>query len=309
MLKRLAAILTTVLAIFTLAACTVPVQPPLPPEKELRLEQYPVLAVKRPMTAVQVHDPGLRVMRLERSIGAFVHFRYGVDQRGDKEGHWHYQVLESGTMVAVDRDGRPWYLIDGSNRLYVPVEQLRNTAASAASGQGGGPGEWSPWWWWLLLLAAALAILWLWLLQRTTDRVGDPDDDPMAWRMPRAGAATATADATAATGAGVATAAAAQPATDPPAGTAQNDRMAAVESDVAEIRESLTSLEGRVTSTEKEIATVRDLFTVAIQEPPHAKAPKAKVAWMTDAELATKVVSGELSLNQALALKAKRNKK
>lgn len=208
MLKHLiTAVLTIAVLTLTLASCT-SAPPPLPPDEEMRYTVYPILSTKRPMTAVEVHDPGLLVMKLERSIGAFVHFRYKVDQRSDREGHWHYQTVDAGTMVAVDSNGRPWYLLAGSNRLYVPLEQIRNGTATSPSAGQGGPGGWSPWWW-LLLPAAAIAILWLWIRQRD----GNVDDDPAA------------ADAN-----------------DPPA----HDRIGRIERDVAGIRESLIGLEDRV---------------------------------------------------------------
>lgn len=257
-----------VLTAFTIAACA---SPQVPPEKELRLEQYPVLPAKRPMTAAEMHRLGLRVEKLAHPTMVFIHYRYGVDQRSDpwrQQGHWHERVLQTGTMVAVDGQGRPWYLLDGSNRLYTPVVGQYQLSPAKSDG------EWFPFGispWWLLVPAAGLGGLLWWFLRRRRgngEETDDPDPDadpkpgtdPEQTQMPGAGVATTVAGAAAVAGTAAATAkptpsgmrwmnmpeVQSEGVADPTALNALSERVGSIERSVAEIRDSVAGMDERV---------------------------------------------------------------
>lgn len=264
MLKR-SLTLTLLIAVTALAiaACaSKPQVPPLPPDKELRLQQYPPSPTSGPMTATEVHRLGLRVEKLAHPTFAFVQYRYPTDQRSDrwKVGHWHDKVLPSGTMVAADKDGRPWYLLDSSNRLYVPV--IRSSDSMPPPTESGG--DWmlfgmSPWW--LLVPAVGVGVVCLgwWPPRRRGNGEDDPDinprlgADPARTRMPETGMAAATATgATAAVGTVATAARPASPEVDPELNAlservgAVEHNMAGIRQDLAGIRESISGLEDRV---------------------------------------------------------------
>lgn len=233
------------------------------PEKWLQIERYPVIARKHVMTDAELEQLGLRRDTLKMPTLFFNHYR---ELGRNKKGGWRHEILPAGTMVAVDKNGRSWYKIDCSNRLYAPVERERSTAPQAGSDKGKSDGSgksndgWSPWWLLLPLTAVGGMMWWLWWGSKD-EGGGDPDaNDPMAWaRTPKAdavtgGAATAT-DVAAAAG----TTAAAAGGADTNAPTPLIDRMERVERDVAGIRESLVGLEDRVvTRLEPTIAAAVD---------------------------------------------------
>lgn len=254
MLNRLVILTLTVFALFfTLTACVSKPQtqqPPTPPEPEqtrlvvpngwLQIETYPILTNKLVMDDETIKSLGLQRAKLATQTLVFNHYR---ELGRDRKGGWRHEILPAGTEVAVDRDGRAWYKLDCSNRLYAPVERERTVTQPPAK-PGSGNGDWSPWW---LLLPAGLLVVLLWLLWRRTTTKDDPDANPMAWALedPKptttataAGAAAATTAATAAKPDG------SRPDTtnDPPYPT----RLDSIERDVAGIKEVLTGLEDRV---------------------------------------------------------------
>jgi len=65
-----------------------------------------------------------------------------------KNDRWKLETLESGTLVATDSIGRPWYKISCGNRLYLPVRQVLapSTAVTPGGGIKSAPAEGSSRW-------------------------------------------------------------------------------------------------------------------------------------------------------------------
>lgn len=259
MLKRLSVIAPAMLILaLTIAACNSKPQapPPLPPEKELRLGQYPILPVKQQMTAAEVHRLGLRVERLAQPTMTFVNFRFGVDQRSDlwRSNHWHDKILPTGTMVAVDEQSRPLYLLDGSNRLYTPIVGQYQPLSPANSGGDWMPFGLSPWW---LLVPVIGGLLW-WLLRRRNREDTPPDDTPnpdqtragMRWRDLN--------DA------------------NNPMIQGLSDRMGTVEREIADVRHEVSSIRTSIVGMDERVAAIPDLVIERIGPRLDASAEAAK---------------------------------
>jgi len=80
--------------------------------------------------------------------------------------NWWLETLPRGTEVAVDITGRPWYKVDCSNRVYVPMDKICPVIPPPSPGHRF-PWDWNlPWWLFPLLFLLLLIPLLLWLLLR-----------------------------------------------------------------------------------------------------------------------------------------------
>lgn len=118
-MRKFAVSVVILLSLLFVGACAkapVSTLPAVPSVDVLQLDRYPLIPVKRPMLADEVQRLGLQPARLEKDTFVFNHYRGFC---GGKEPCGKWEWLKAGTWVAVDKDGRPWYRLDCSNRLYV----------------------------------------------------------------------------------------------------------------------------------------------------------------------------------------------
>lgn len=326
------------------------------PGDDVNLEKYPVLPSKQPMDVAEISRLGLKKVKLHAPIIAFVYDRYGIDQWSDRQSHWHWRWVRHGTLVAVDPSGRPWYVVGTSIRLYVPSADGDGFWFFWPSWLN--PANWSLPWWWPLLVPPGLLLLgyglYRWLkrpLQRSSAakekdhrepiRPPEPETERNRWLReidemrdriqerreeqsigPTYPSCERAAEKTEAMLREKETSAAV-PVDEPKAVETQPQSVPITREEFDGVVGRVDDLEGRVDSAEGEIATIKDLFTAALQRAEQdqpaplrkttksglkaklaAKAGKAKKAGeLTDAEIGAKIASGEMTFDQVAKLR------
>jgi hypothetical protein len=139
-----------------------------------QLKKYPLLRFGK-MSEEKIKELGLSKVTLKEPLNAY-------NFKGKK--NWWLEELPSGTEVAVDKNGRPWYKVSCGNRLFVPTKtdlkwirvpkrtlnsfipapgtQVPGTPAIGPAAPPSTPiakASFTDWFWWLFLIPLLLVLL------------------------------------------------------------------------------------------------------------------------------------------------------